>query len=41
MLFSVRMLIPRLRELGVSDQQIRVTTVDNPKTFFTKAWNGS
>jgi phosphotriesterase-related protein len=37
MLFSVRKLIPHLRELGVSDQQIRVVTVDNPKTFFTKA----
>jgi phosphotriesterase-related protein len=37
MLFGIRKLIPRLIELGVSDQQIRVMTVENPKAFFRRA----
>ena len=36
MLFGTRKLIPRLIELGVSDQQIRVMTVENPKVFFRR-----
>ena len=36
MLFSVRTLLPRLRELGVSRDQIHVMTVENPKAFFRR-----
>jgi phosphotriesterase-related protein len=36
MLFSVRRLIPRLSELGVSSEQIHVMTVENPKAFFRR-----
>ena len=36
MLFSTRKLIPRLIELGVSEQQIHVMTVENPKGFFRR-----
>lgn len=36
MLFTTRKLIPRLQEMGVSDQQIHTITVENPKSFFTK-----
>jgi len=37
MLFSVRQLLPRLRQLGVSSEQIRVMTVENPKAFFRRS----
>jgi phosphotriesterase-related protein len=34
MLFISRTLLPRLREAGVSNEQIQVMTVDNPRSFF-------
>jgi phosphotriesterase-related protein len=34
MLFTTRKLIPHLKGLGVSDQQIHTMTVENPKQFF-------
>lgn len=34
MLFLTRKVIPKLKELGVSDQAIRTMTVDNPRRFF-------
>jgi phosphotriesterase-related protein len=37
MLFCVRRLLPRLRELGVSSEQIHAMTVENPKDFFRKS----
>jgi phosphotriesterase-related protein len=37
MLFSVRRLLPRLGELGVSSRQIHVMTVENPKAFFRRS----
>jgi predicted metal-dependent phosphotriesterase family hydrolase len=37
MLFNTRKLIPYLKGIGVSDQQIHIMTVENPKRFFTKA----
>ncbi|HEY6643650.1 phosphotriesterase family protein [Povalibacter sp.] len=37
MLFTARRLLPRLRELGVSSDQIHVITVENPKTFFRRS----
>ena len=37
MLFVAHRLLPRLRELGVSSQQIHVMTVDNPSTFFRRS----
>jgi phosphotriesterase-related protein len=36
MLFNTRKLIPYLEGIGVSDQQIHIMTVENPKRFFTK-----
>lgn len=33
-LFSSRKVIPHLKELGVTDQQIKTITVENPKRFF-------
>jgi len=35
MLFSTRKLIPYLKGIGISDQQIHTMTVENPKRFFT------
>jgi phosphotriesterase-related protein len=35
MLFGMRRLLPRLRELGVSSEQIHVMTVGNPRAFFS------
>ena len=35
-LFNVRNTIPYLREMGVTDQQIRTITVTNPKAFFAR-----
>jgi predicted metal-dependent phosphotriesterase family hydrolase len=37
MLFSVRRLLPRLGELGVSSEQIHVMTVENPRDFFRRS----
>ena len=37
MLFSVRRLLPRLGELGVSSKHIHVMTVENPKAFFRRS----
>jgi phosphotriesterase-related protein len=37
MLFSVRRLLPRLSELGVSSEQIHAMTVENPKAFFRRS----
>jgi phosphotriesterase-related protein len=37
MLFSVRRLLPHLRELGVSSEQIQVMTVENPRVFFGRS----
>lgn len=34
LLFTARKLIPRLKQLGVSDQGIRVMTFENPRRFF-------
>lgn len=34
MLFNARKTIPYLQQLGVSDQQIRTITVENPRRFF-------
>ncbi len=36
MLFETRKLIPHLKGMGVSDQQIHIMTVENPKRFFTR-----
>ena len=36
MLFSTQQLIPRLSEMGVSQQQLHVITVENPKHFFSR-----
>lgn len=36
MLSNTRKLIPYLKGIGVSDQQIHMMTVENPKRFFTK-----
>ena len=33
-LFNLRHTIPRLREIGVTDAQIRMITVENPRRFF-------
>jgi phosphotriesterase-related protein len=37
MLFGVRRLLPRLRDLGVSSEQIHVMTVENPRAFFGRS----
>ena len=37
MLFSVRGLLPRLGELGVSSEHVRAMTVENPKAFFRRS----
>lgn len=37
MLFGARRLLPRLTELGVSSEQIRVMTVENPGAFFRRS----
>jgi len=36
MLFTTRKTIPYLKQLGVSEQQIRVIAVENPRRFFPK-----
>lgn len=36
LLFTIRKTIPYLKQLGVSEQQIQVIAVENPKRFFTK-----
>jgi predicted metal-dependent phosphotriesterase family hydrolase len=36
MLFTTRKTIPYLKQLGVSEQQIRAITVENPRRFFPK-----
>jgi predicted metal-dependent phosphotriesterase family hydrolase len=33
-LFSPRKVVPYLRQIGVTDQQIRMMTVENPRRFF-------
>jgi phosphotriesterase-related protein len=40
MLFNTRKLIPYLESIGVSDQQIHVMTVENPRRFLTGARDG-
>ncbi len=35
-LFNVRNTIPYLRQIGVTDEQIRTITVKNPRTFFAR-----
>ena len=37
MLFVTRKTIPYLKQLGVTDAQIRTITVDNPRGFFGRA----
>jgi predicted metal-dependent phosphotriesterase family hydrolase len=37
MLFVTRKTIPYLKQLGVTDRQIRTITVDNPRRFFSGA----
>jgi predicted metal-dependent phosphotriesterase family hydrolase len=36
-LFNIRNTIPYLREMGVTDEQIRTITVTNPRTFFARS----
>jgi len=36
LLFTTRKLIPHLKGMDVSEQQIHIMTVENPKRFFTK-----
>jgi predicted metal-dependent phosphotriesterase family hydrolase len=36
-LFNVRNTIPYLRQMGVTDEQIRTITVMNPKAFFSRS----
>jgi phosphotriesterase-related protein len=36
MLFSTRKVIPQLRQLGVTDQDIRTMTVENPRRFLAR-----
>jgi phosphotriesterase-related protein len=36
MLFTTRKTIPYLKQLGVSEQQIRAIAVENPRRFFPK-----
>jgi predicted metal-dependent phosphotriesterase family hydrolase len=36
MLFNTRKLIPYLKQIGVSDQEIDIITVDNPRRFFSR-----
>lgn len=35
LLFTTRTLIPRLKQIGVSDRDIHTMTVENPRSFFT------
>jgi phosphotriesterase-related protein len=35
MLFTTRKLVPYLKQIGVSDQNIHTITVENPRTFFS------
>jgi phosphotriesterase-related protein len=35
-LFNIRNTIPYLRKIGVTDEQIRMITITNPRTFFAK-----
>lgn len=37
MLFVTRRLIPYLKQLGVTDQEFRTITIDNPKRFFSRS----
>ena len=37
MLFNTHKLIPLLKSMGVSDEKIRVMTIENPKRFFAKS----
>lgn len=37
MLFTIRKTIPYLMQLGVSEQQIQVITIDNPRRFFSRS----
>jgi predicted metal-dependent phosphotriesterase family hydrolase len=32
--FNTRTLIPHLKQIGVSSEQIRIMTVENPRRFF-------
>ena len=36
MLFTVRKTIPYLKQLGVSEPQIRAIAIENPKRFFSR-----
>ncbi len=36
LLFNTRRTIPYLKQLGISEQEIRAITVDNPRRFFTR-----
>jgi phosphotriesterase-related protein len=35
MLFNTRKLIPHLKQIGISERQVRLMTVENPERFFT------
>lgn len=35
LLFTARRLLPRLKEIGISDRDIHTMTVENPRSFFT------
>jgi phosphotriesterase-related protein len=37
MLFNLKTLIPRLKQIGVPDRAIRTITVENPRRFFSRA----
>jgi len=36
MLFNRRKTIPYLKQIGVTDEQIRTITMENPKRFFER-----
>jgi hypothetical protein len=38
MLFTIRKTIPYLMQLGVSEQQIQITMIENPRRFFSRRY---
>lgn len=41
LLFATRKALPALKQLGITDQQIRTMTVENPRRFFARSANNS
>jgi predicted metal-dependent phosphotriesterase family hydrolase len=37
-LFNIRKTIPYLRQIGVTDAQIRAITIANLRAFFARSW---